>query len=301
MSKLDEEIEKIEDQLDRDSKEEVTAIYNRLKDDVDQVLKRYEENYEQLSVHQRLRFEYVKQLSQELDELYEETTEEVNRVITKQKGIHLNEGYLTEMYKAETITRERLPFLGLDRKFVRATIMAPVDGQRMSSRLYKHRRKLAKSTESIIRSGVVQGLQYGTMARNIHSATEANHNQALRIVRTETGRMRSESRQKAYEELYEEFGIVIRKRWVSALDEHTRSSHRHLDGQVVDFDEEFTSSSGAKALAPKLFGVASEDINCRCRTISVYEDYKVRRDGSGSLIKDMNYDQWKQERSSYEV
>ena len=61
----------------------------------------------------------------------------------------------------------------------------------------------------------------------------------------------------------------IQKQWIATLDEKTRSSHADLDGQIVDIDDYFTSSLGNKALGPNLFGVAEEDIRCRCSTLTV--------------------------------
>lgn len=51
------------------------------------------------------------------------------------------------------------------------------------------------------------------------------------------------------------------KQWCAALDSRTRSSHRNLDGQIREIDEEF--SKGLQyPLDPK--GKASEVVNCRC-------------------------------------
>jgi hypothetical protein len=37
-----------------------------------------------------------------------------------------------------------------------------------------------------------------------------------------------------------------------------------MDGQERDTDAEFTSGEGHQALYPGGFGIAEEDINCRC-------------------------------------
>lgn len=38
---------------------------------------------------------------------------------------------------------------------------------------------------------------------------------------------------------------------MSALDARTRNSHRHLDGQIVDVEDHFTSPEGNKAKGPR--------------------------------------------------
>lgn len=55
-----------------------------------------------------------------------------------------------------------------------------------------------------------------------------------------------------------------RKKWLSTRDQLVRGTHATLDGQVVATNAKFKSESGATAPHPGAFGVASEDVNCRC-------------------------------------
>jgi len=52
--------------------------------------------------------------------------------------------------------------------------------------------------------------------------------------------------------------------WNTALDERVRGTHSSMHGQVVQFGERFTSGKGNTTLIPGGFGVAEEDIQCRC-------------------------------------
>lgn len=52
--------------------------------------------------------------------------------------------------------------------------------------------------------------------------------------------------------------------WISMRDDRVRHTHRVLDGQVRNVGRMFQSPSGAQALHPGGFGVAAEDVNCRC-------------------------------------
>ena len=54
------------------------------------------------------------------------------------------------------------------------------------------------------------------------------------------------------------------KQWDATLDGDTRPTHRELDGQILETDEDFESSSGRKAKVPGDFGDPAEDCNCRC-------------------------------------
>ena len=59
-------------------------------------------------------------------------------------------------------------------------------------------------------------------------------------------------------------GYVVTKTWNAIIDEVTRETHFELNGTTIPVDEYFVTSGGAAALAPKMFGVPSEDIHCRC-------------------------------------
>mgnify|MGYP000874387456 CR=1 FL=1 len=67
-------------------------------------------------------------------------------------------------------------------------------------------------------------------------------------------------------------GVVSKRRWVATRDGRTRETHLALDGAVVGMNERFTSSSGASADYPGGFGVAAEDIQCRCTTVAEISD-----------------------------
>ena len=59
-------------------------------------------------------------------------------------------------------------------------------------------------------------------------------------------------------------GYIVTKTWNASIDEVTRETHFELNGTTIQVDEYFVTSGGAAALAPKMFGVPSEDIHCRC-------------------------------------
>ena len=59
-------------------------------------------------------------------------------------------------------------------------------------------------------------------------------------------------------------GYIVTKTWNAIIDEVTRETHFELNGTTIPVDEYFVTSGGAAALAPKMFGVPSEDIHCRC-------------------------------------
>lgn len=68
----------------------------------------------------------------------------------------------------------------------------------------------------------------------------------------------------------EEMGIKVQKQWMSTLDSRTRDSHRSMDGEIVDTDEEF--SNGLEYPGDPS-GDPREVYNCRCTLIYHYPEY----------------------------
>lgn len=54
------------------------------------------------------------------------------------------------------------------------------------------------------------------------------------------------------------------KTWHTMLDNRVRDTHDYLEGMTKPIGEEFHTYNGDSAQHPGGFGVASEDINCRC-------------------------------------
>ena len=114
-----------------------------------------------------------------------------------------------------------------------------------------------------ISRGIAQSLSYQEIARNLNNTTNVDYNKSLRIAKTEGHRIQQEATYNVQKRAIQK-GASIVKQWDSTLDKKTRKTHRELDGQIVGVDEYFVTLNGDKALYPSGFGVAREDINCRC-------------------------------------
>jgi len=62
-------------------------------------------------------------------------------------------------------------------------------------------------------------------------------------------------------------GLQMKKTWVSAQDDRTRSSHRSANGQTVDISDPFIVNGYSLINPGDPNGPASEVINCRCTVI----------------------------------
>lgn len=87
-------------------------------------------------------------------------------------------------------------------------------------------------------------------------------NNAYRIARTEWHRIQNQSAMNAASKAKDNGADVV-KQWDAALDSKTRPHHTRLDGQIRELDKPF-EIAGRQAMYPSGFGIASEDIHCRC-------------------------------------
>nr|DAF29006.1 MAG TPA: minor capsid protein [Caudoviricetes sp.] len=138
------------------------------------------------------------------------------------------------------------------------------DGIKLSDKLYSNTMNLARISREEISRGLATGASYIDIARTLENRSEASYKQSKRIVSTEAHRIQEEVQYKTLHKAKDKGADVV-KQWDSTLDRKTRSTHIELDGQLREIDQPFKiPSTGATAQYPGAFGIAKEDINCRC-------------------------------------
>jgi len=119
-----------------------------------------------------------------------------------------------------------------------------------------------------------QGSSYAKIAEKLTGVTDKAFNKALTVARTEAGRIQSQ----AYVDsllLLDDLGVKYGKMWLSTVDSKTRPSHIAMDGEEADKDGVFhLSDPQATGAAPRMTGVGSHDINCRCRAVTIIDGVK---------------------------
>ena len=85
-----------------------------------------------------------------------------------------------------------------------------------------------------------------------------------KVVTTECHRIYNHSANDTSKRVGEESGLIITKTWVTMSDPKVRDTHDYLDGMTVRLNDYFYTYNGDFTEYPGQFGVASEDINCRC-------------------------------------
>lgn len=202
-----------------------------------------------------------KQLDGILDALQNEEFGDIAAYLTK----CYEDGFLGTLYD---LHGQGVPFLfPIDQRQV---VKAVQTDSKLSTNLYK---RLGEDTEYLkrsIRAELSRGIANGStwleiashIANGMNSPFHKAMNNAMRIARTEGHRIQNEAQWDTLNKAKEKGADVV-KQWISTLDNRTRESHRILDGQIRELEEYF-EVNGHKALRPGAFGVASEDIHCRC-------------------------------------
>ena len=214
-----------------------------------------------------------------------------------------NSGYVGTMYD---IAGQGIPIITpIDQKQV---VKALQTDSNISTNLYTRLGEDVKYLKSSIRAelsrGITQGKSWNEIAVHVAKGMKSNYNKAInnaiRITRTEGHRIQNKATLDAQHEVKEK-GADIVKQWDATLDGSTRKSHRKLDGQIRELDEDF-EVDGKKAKAPGHFGDPAEDCNCRCAVLqrarceldeSELETLKERAEDFG-LDKTKDFEEYKE-------
>ncbi|MBK1809439.1 hypothetical protein JHL18_02100 [Clostridium sp. YIM B02505] len=208
--------------------------------------------------------------------------------------------YFGVFYEVEGVLNSKLNFAGLKEEEIKEVLETPVAGLKLSERLYdKHLNDIKLKVKGAITEGLINNKGYGELAKNLSDIGNSNYNNNVKIAVTEAGRIKSLAKQKGLEEAVKS-GVSLKKKWIAVSDKKTRADHQQLNGQVADIDEKF-HLHGYSASQPRLFGVAKEDMGCRCDCETVVEEAYNEATNSKESIEAKKYDsfdEWYKDRVS---
>lgn len=203
--------------------------------------------------------EYQKALKDQIEGILNQLNSNEFETVSEYLTHCYEEGFVGTMYDLQS---QGIPLIfPIDQEKV---VQAIQHDTKLSSSLYASfdMKDLKKKISGEISRGISNAVTYNEIARNISGHAIVNLNNAMRIARTEGHRINIKSAMDAQQKAREK-GADIVKQWDASLDGKTRPHHRELDGQIRELDEDFEYSGGL-VFAPAHFGIASEDINCRC-------------------------------------
>lgn len=161
--------------------------------------------------------------------------------------------------------------------------------------LPKAKAKIAKNKQwntpklrSALTHAIVQGDSIPKLSKKVEEICGSNKAIATRNARTMMTGAHNAGTLAAYVRA-EQNGMHIQKQWMAALDERTRVSHRHLDGEIKPVNEKFSNG----LMHPgDTTGRPAELWNCRCTMVPIVNDqlYEGER---ASKLKDMSYEEWR--------
>jgi SPP1 gp7 family putative phage head morphogenesis protein len=154
----------------------------------------------------------------------------------------------------------------------------------------------SRHVTSAVTQAVLQGQTVPQLAASIAGIAAMDQRAAMKAARTAITSAHSLGKLKGYERAAG-MGIDVKKQWLAALDSRTRGSHRHLDGEVVKLDAEF--SNGLKYPGDP-DGSASEVYNCRCTLVPVIGDVEYDEVERANKLGKMSYEEWKAEKLTKE-
>lgn len=103
----------------------------------------------------------------------------------------------------------------------------------------------------------------GKTGKELKSLVKKNRDSAIRNARTMVTSAENKGKYDSMKEAQEQ-GFIVKKRWISAHDGHTRDAHVVLDGVEIDLDEEFENQYGVLMYPADPDGEPANVYNCRC-------------------------------------
>lgn len=201
-------------------------------------------------------------------------------------------GYYGTQYNIEQMAKTSIAMPKINLRYLNTVVTDKIDGKRFSERLYRDREKMARLVSRELVRGAENGTGYRELAARLEAITENDMNHSYLIARTESKRTRSTMHQQAYDEaMYA--GVQLEKEWLhGGTANNPRDWHEEMDGQRVPADEMFVTEKGNEGEGPGLFGVAEEDIQCGCYTVT----HVVGIEQTGEIFEpNDNWQEWAKE------
>ena len=263
----DETLEKIKKTYERSLKD-VQSKAKELQDEIDELEKNIanDDEIELTKIRSKVyQLEYQRNLSRQISNYLDVIKDNnVNNITDYINKVYSN-GFLSEQYRL--MANGLNITMPINQKLLEKAVNTTFDDIPLSTRIYENVNKAKKNIIAEISRGLSIGMSNQDMARNLKNSMDVSMRKAFQIAQNEGARVRQSA---IYDSMAQakKKGADIVKQWSATLDGKTRPVHAELDGQYAEIDEDF-KYSGGKVFAPKQFGIASEDINCRCTLLTV--------------------------------
>ena len=275
MNKTDKEITKASLKAEDKTLKELKAVYKKAREDVQQKISELNsrtdlQNIQSIIYQKKYQQAILDQINEALSDLNSGQYKTIEQYLTES----YENGYIGTMYSLQS---QGIPMaVPINEKNV---VKALTTDSKLSSNYYKAnplKGRLAENVDLLkdrIRSNLSRGIVAGKswldvavdIASGMNNPFDVALKDAMRIVRTEGHRVYQQGHLDAGDEAKSK-GADILKQWDATLDGNTRPAHQEADGQIVEWDEDFTVG-GEKLKAPSIGGSAWNVVNCRCQLL----------------------------------
>lgn len=277
------------DRLEHQTEREIIKVYQEALKEVRAILGEAYAKYD-MEMYEMQKYQRLERLQAQIESVIADVSNKNTTTIKDHISKTYQEAYYRNAYYTESELQIDLAFTFVKPEIIQKVLDNKMTGINWAERMGRNRDETVFQIKQEIAKGLINGESYRKMSRRLKNELDIDANKSLTIARTEGGRARSEATQDSMEEAVEK-GVVMKKRWLSTVDERTRTSHRYLDGEVVDIDEKFSNG----LLMPRdPTGSASEVINCRCEHIAEIEGFEPteRRIRGEGIVDYVTYKQW---------
>lgn len=261
------EINKTLDALAAKAEKDIEVVFaKRLKSMLDQMLRMHqkfgnngEASWTDVNKYNRFNQEMAR-IAQQLNGDYKK----IIQLIQKSDEQLYIERYLMMAYLLQQSTGEEMGFRIPSAEAVEEVLVNPVEFLTLPKVFEAHRNDVIRKLNIEIAQSLQAGESYTEMAFRLENAMGWAKKKAILVARTEGGRVRSMADLAVEEQASKT--ARLQKVWMSSLDTRVRKAHRKLDGKKADKDGYFHYGVW-KSKAPRLWNVASMDIQCRCTNV----------------------------------
>lgn len=245
--------------------------------------------------------QWREKLKQITDTLRDANQQSLNLIHGEQMNVFA-ENYNFQQFQLERDTGLNLSFGIYDKKTVERLLKE--EPEMLPRRIVDGKKDEAWNKGIIantITQGIIQGESLQQIAKRMARDTgEKNMKSMIRYARTAMTCAQNSGRIEMMRDAKSK-GVKVKKVWTATLDKRTRDAHQHMDGQVQNVDDPFTSVLGEIMYPGDPDADPANVYNCRCTLTYDYpefsdlaEDVKRYDNEDGEVIEDMTYDEWKE-------
>ena len=290
--------------LQRNGEEKLVRAYAEALDEIRKELRKLYRKYQEngkLSNADKTVYNRLKQLEDRIRSLLNSKNIEIDELLETLTAEQYEEAFYRMAYAFDRAGGISFSWGLVPEAAVEELIRSPLEKLRVSKAVVAARDGALERIRKDLELAIIRGDSFQTLARRIAKTIGVDKTglgyaygrrglaaKAMTIARTEGMRALNAGHQRAYDEA-RRMGCDIVEMWDATLDSRTRPSHGALDGQYRDEEHGgwYVPELGRYVEGPGKSGVASFDINCRCRTSAHVRGFPP----TGRYIRDKSTDE----------